>query len=230
MDKYAIILAAGKGQRMNNPTPKQFITLYKKPIWYYSVKTFLDTFSTINIIIPILPNSIGKVQQDIKKYFSTSSQKIQVVAGGEMRFFSVKNALSYIDKNKKSIIFIHDSARCLIDSELLKKLYIATQKYDSAIPLLSVTDSIRQFEQGILYKAVDREHIFSVQTPQVFSSDILLASFRAEYKPHFTDDASVVEYAGYQLHFIEGDRSNIKITHPIDIEIAKLYLKNKKLC
>lgn len=228
MEKYAIILAAGRGKRMNSVIPKQFLSLYKKPLWYYSVKTFLDTLNPIHIIIPTLSENMTEIQRGIKKYFSTSYPKIHIIEGGEMRFHSVKNALTHIPTNAKSIVFIHDSARCLIQSQLLKNLYTTAQKYQSAIPIIGVTDSIRQLDNN-KYKYIDRKKIFSVQTPQVFQSDILLESFKTDFENHFTDDASVVEYAGYQLHFVQGDISNIKITYPVDIEIAKWYLKNTQL-
>ena len=148
----------------------------------------------------------------------------RVVAGGKERFHSVKNALSAIqgtgDKGQgteKSLVSIHDAARPLVSVELIRKTFTAAAQFGSAIPVTEVPYSLRKQEND-KWIAADRADYRIVQTPQVFNLENLFSAYEQEFSSNFTDDASVYEATGNEVHLIEGESANIKVTTPEDLD------------
>lgn len=220
MKKYAIIVAGGSGTRMGTDIPKQFILLNSKPVIYYTIKSFLDAFGEIEIILVLPHGHIDKGEKILKEYFS--NVPVKIVTGGETRFHSVKNGL--IAVKDESVVFVHDGVRCLLTTELIQKCYkIATEK-GSAIPAVSSKDSIR-LRKGNKTEAFNRNNVLLVQTPQTFQSSILLKAFETDQQENFTDEATVVEASGVEVSIVPGDEDNIKITKPVDLLIAERILQ-----
>lgn len=219
MKKFAVLVAGGSGTRMNADLPKQFLSVNKKPVLYYTVKSFLDAFDDIQIILVLPQDYIELGKEIVSSYFSNTN--IQITAGGTSRFHSVKNGLSKVEND--SVVFVHDAVRCLVSSNLIIRCYNQALELGSAIPAINSKDSIRVVEDGV-NRSVNRSDIRLIQTPQVFKSDILLNAFELPYQDSFTDEASVVEYSGHNVELIEGEENNIKITYPIDIFIAEKLL------
>jgi 2-C-methyl-D-erythritol 4-phosphate cytidylyltransferase len=113
---------------------------------------------------------------------------------------------------EKSVVFVHDAVRCLVSTQLIQSCYQQALTTGSAVPVLSSRDSIRFLEEG-KHRVLNREQVLLVQTPQVFHSEWILSAFQVPYNSSFTDEATVVEMAGYPIKLIEGEESNIKITH-----------------
>lgn len=219
MKKIALIVAGGKGSRMNNDIPKQFLLLKNKPVLYYTLKAFIDAYENIEIILVLPEEHIGKGQEIIDGYFHHS--RIRITAGGRTRFHSVQNGLALI--NEESIIFVHDGVRCLITSDLIKKCYETAVENGNAVPAVECGDSVRLLT-ATGNKIVDRNKVRLIQTPQTFHSKILLPAYKIDYKDKFTDEASVVEAYGLTINLIEGEKNNIKITTPADLHLAGILL------
>jgi len=219
MKKYAIIVAGGIGKRMKNDTPKQFLLLKKKPVLYYPIKAFLKAYNDIHIILVLPEEHIAKGQEIIDGYFDDS--RIQLVNGGRTRFHSVKSGLSLV--TEESIIFVHDGVRCLLTPHLIHRCYEAAEKFGTAIPVISCSDSVRMITEND-NEALDRNTIKLVQTPQTFHSKILLEAFKIDYKEKFTDEAGVVEAYGLKVHLVDGEENNIKITTSRDLMVAEYLL------
>lgn len=222
-NKYAVIVAGGSGSRMKSTIPKQFLLINNKPLLYYTIKTFLDTYEDL-IAIVILPKDYLDKTAELLEGLDIS--RIILEEGGETRFHSVKNGLQHVSSG--SIVFVHDGVRCMVSSQLIKNCYDATLKYGNAIPAVNVTDSIRISDNGD-NQSIDREKVFIIQTPQTFDSNILLKAFQKEYSPLFTDEASVVEADGVKIHLVEGEYQNIKVTRPIDLVIAEHFLQSNTI-
>lgn len=220
-DKYAIIVAAGKGVRMGHPIPKQYLPLSGKPVVYYSIRSFLLAFSDIHIIL-VYANGDELYLNKVLTLFPENN--FHLVAGGETRFHSVKNGLDQI--KSRSVIFIHDGVRPLVSSSLIHSLYQETLEKGNAIPCLPIKESIRQIKNG-KNSAVNRNEFRAVQTPQTFLSEVILPAFEQDYQSDFTDEAGVVEKSGVPINLVAGDEKNIKITTPGDMWIAEQYLKNE---
>lgn len=216
MKKYAIIVAGGIGSRMKVNMPKQFLLLKNKPILFYTLETFLKSYADLQIILVLPQDHLTAGQDIINEYFN--SDRIKITVGGNTRFHSVQNGIQLIAE--ESIVFVHDGVRCLLSVDLIHRCYQSAVEYGSAIPVVNSKDSVRLvLEQG--NEALERNRVKLVQTPQTFQSKILLPAFAIDYNDQFTDEATVVEALGMQVHLIEGEEQNIKITQPIDLLLAE---------
>ena len=216
MKKFAIIVAGGSGTRMNSSLPKQFMLLKGKPVLYYTIHTFLQAFDDCNVILVLPESHLAYGKEIISTYFNSS--RIQVTAGGETRFHSVKNGLKLV--NVESVVFVHDAVRCLISTKLIRNCFEAAVQFGAAVPVISSKDSVR-LVTGETNEALQRNRVKLVQTPQTFHSKILLPAFETEYSDAFTDEATVVEACGHKIYLLEGEESNFKITLPVDLELAE---------
>jgi 2-C-methyl-D-erythritol 4-phosphate cytidylyltransferase len=219
MKKYAIIVAGGSGIRMGGSLPKQFLLLQDKPVLYYTLKTFLESYNDLQVIL-VLPVDFTDLGQEIIDAFF-DKDRIRITAGGDTRFHSVKNGLALVED--ESIIFVHDGVRCLVSKELIFRCHEQAVQTGTAIPVIPSKDSIRLLnETG--NEAFDRNKVMLVQTPQTFHSKILLPAFQIDYKEWFTDEATVVEAFGINVSLVQGDENNIKITRPVDLLVAESIL------
>jgi 2-C-methyl-D-erythritol 4-phosphate cytidylyltransferase len=219
MQKYAIVVAGGLGTRMGGGMPKQFILLNGKPVLYYTLNAFLSAYEDLDVILVLPVDHLAAGQKIIDAFFH--QKKIRIVAGGATRFHSVQNGLQWVDR--ESIVFVHDAVRCLVSTNLIRRCYEASVEYGTAIPVIDSHDSMRMVNsEGNL--ALERDRVKRVQTPQAFQSSILLPAYKIGYQDKFTDEASVVDASGHKLHLLEGEETNIKITHPIDLVIASHLL------
>ena len=223
MDKYAIIVAGGVGKRMGNNIPKQFLLLQDKPVLYYPIRTFLESYKDLQVILVLPADHIDMGREIIDAWFDYS--RIQIASGGESRFHSVKNGLALVQR--ESIVFVHDGARCLLTTDLIYRCYQKAVECGSAIPVVASKDSVR-FLTGEENEAVERNKVMLVQTPQTFHSKILQPAFEIDYKERFTDEATVVEAFGLKIQLVTGEENNIKITRPIDIILAEAVLNLKR--
>jgi 2-C-methyl-D-erythritol 4-phosphate cytidylyltransferase len=205
---------------MGGSLPKQFMLLRDKPVLYYSIKTFLDAYDDLEIIL-VLPAAFTDIGEEIiDAYFD--KEKIKIAIGGDTRFQSVKNGLKLVEE--ESIIFVHDAVRCLVSVSLIRRCYELAMQTGAAIPVIPSKDSVRILNDDGNGE-VDRNKIMLVQTPQTFHSKILLPAFDIDYKDKFTDEATVVEAYGLKVSLAEGDETNIKITRPIDLLIAEKVIE-----
>jgi 2-C-methyl-D-erythritol 4-phosphate cytidylyltransferase len=220
MKKFAVLVAGGSGSRMNSAVPKQFLLLKGKPVLYYTIHTFLQADADMQLILVLPQDHLTAGQELINNYFPSAS--IQIIAGGDTRFQSVKNGLTLVEPD--SIVFVHDAVRCLLSVQLIQHCGEAVKTKGAVVPAIPSKDSVRMVEAN-LNRSVDRNSIQLVQTPQVFLSNILLPAFNVSYQPSFTDEASVVELTGTPIYLIEGEEKNIKITHPTDLILAEYLLQ-----
>ena len=223
MKKYAVIVAGGAGIRMGGYLPKQFMLLKNKPLLYYTIKTFLNSFNDLQVILvrPVDYTDMG--QEIIDAWFDKS--RIQLAVGGDTRFQSVKNGLSLIEED--AIVFVHDGVRCLLSQGLIERCYNQALSTGTAIPAIPSKDSIRIVrDEG--NEAFDRNKVMLIQTPQTFHSRILIPAFEIDYKDKFTDEATVVEAYGMKVSLVEGEERNIKITRPVDLLLAEQLLEEEE--
>ena len=220
----AVILSAGSGLRFNSAAPKQFLLLNNKPIISHSVQKFQECKDIDKILIVSHPEHIKKTK-DICEAFSKVSA---VIEGGKRRQDSVLNGLKWIKEHEVlcKVVFIHDSARPLFSKELIGSLYNAVLKHGAVIPAIATDDTIKEKEASTVVKTLDREKLVRVQTPQVFDFDEIYKAYLGFPKDKIaTDDAFIVEFFGIKVNIVEGEKNNIKVTHPVDLKIAELLIK-----
>ena len=226
MRTIAVIVAGGSGTRFGVQMPKQFLELGGKPVLMRTIEAFEQTLrSGDREIIVTLPVDQMDLWQDLCKRYAFVVPH-RVVAGGETRWHSVKNALDSIDDIAGvDVIAVHDGVRPLAGIDLINRVLDAARRDGAAIPVGMLNDSVRQVD-GDDSHALDRSSLRAVQTPQAFAARLLLEAYGHPYEPTFTDDASVVERAGHRVTLVEGDPRNLKITRPMDLALAE-YLLNQ---
>ncbi len=220
MKNYAIIVAGGTGSRMKGDIPKQFVLLNGKPVIVYSIEAFNNYDPDLQILLVIHPDYIEYWNKLSVQY--KFSVPYKVVNGGETRFASVKNGLDSIETD--GFVAIHDAARPLIDAGFIKQLFEQASVYGSAVPGIALNDTIRILENNTS-RQLDRMLLRAMQTPQVFKVTELKYAYLQAFQALFTDDASVMQSAGFQLHLTDGRLENIKITIQKDFAFAELMMK-----
>lgn len=224
MKKIVIIVAGGTGTRMQGMIPKQFIEINGKPVIIFSLEAFYQYDNSIQFIIALHGEYFSMWRKIIKKYPVFSGHTI--VPGGKTRFHSVLNALKMIEED--SLVAIHDAVRPLVSRATISRCFQTAEINGCAIPCLEISESVREIT-SIGTRPVNRDKFRTIQTPQVFRSDILKTAYRRTYRINFTDDATVVEKAGYRITLVEGNRENIKITTKEDLILAESLLNNYPL-
>ena len=222
--KSAIIVAGGKGMRMQSDIPKQFIELQGKPILMYTLEAFYRYDTSIQLIL-VLPSIQITLWKELCKKHAFNLPH-QIVSGGQTRYHSVQNGLELIQAS--GLVAVHDGVRPFVSTETIERCFDEAEKHGAAIPVIDLVDSIRQLtETGS--QSVDRAIYKFVQTPQVFDSEMLINAYKQEFSTRFTDDASVVEASGKEIKLVEGNRENIKITTGFDLILAEVLLKSNPM-
>ena len=215
-----IIAAAGQGKRLGAPVPKQYLKIGGEYVIAKSIKAFED-IDEIDYIFVVTNDEYRKVCAEIveEKGFT----KVEgIVSGGSRRQDSVFNALQEINARKPgvSLVLIHDGARPFIGRDVILNVLEETDNMGAAVACVAMKNSVRRMEQGSSASmSVDRADYYSVQTPQGFKKSMLIEAYDKAFDEGFegTDDASIVEWAGYDISIVDGDYGNIKITTKEDL-------------
>lgn len=231
MEKIAIILAGGIGQRAGGKIPKQFKTISGFPALWWAINSFIKEDSSTKIIISIHADYVDTLKQLWKRLPHEFQYEYETVIGGETRWHSVWNALRIITPGENTYIAIHDGARALVTSDIVRRGWDCAIEKKTAVPVTPVTDSLRHVTPEGNTEAVKRKDFFVVQTPQVFNSNIIIKAYQRvadeNIITNFTDDASVVEHFGIIPAIYDGDQENFKITFPTDFEMAEIILNRR---
>ncbi len=220
MKYYAIIVGGGSGKRMQNSVAKQFLLLKDKPVLMHTIQAFYNSPFKPEITVVLHPDVLQQWEELCLKHRFNIPHAI--IGGGEQRFHSVRNGLMAIKGD--GIVAIHDAVRPLVSSKLIIKAYEEAENKGNAIASIKPSDSVRKVKDDAS-KIINRDQLVLIQTPQTFEISQLRIAYQQHYKSKFTDDASVVERAGFKINLIEGERNNLKITYPEDLELANLLLK-----
>lgn len=223
----AIVLAAGKGSRMQTDIPKQYLELNGKPILYYSLKAFQESFAD-EIILVTGKNEIEYCKDQIVERYGLH-KVTHIVEGGAERYLSVCRGLSVA--KEADYVYIHDGARPFLTEDILQRARRCVQEFGACAAGMPVKDTIKiADEEGFAVHTPDRKLVWMVQTPQVFEYAMVKAAYdrMIEYEGDIsvTDDAMVVEtMLNRNVKLYYGSYENIKITTPEDLQIAEKFLE-----
>lgn len=226
MKKYAVILAGGSGMRAGGDVPKQFQMLEGVPMLWWSVRAFYNEDKNTQIRLVMNPGFFD-LWDIIYRELPEEDKKIPftLVCGGRSRLESVKNGIMEIPAEKDALVAVHDAARPLVSREVISEGWRVASEKNAAVPAVPVTDSLRRLGADGFSEAVARKDYVAVQTPQVFRCDILKSAYEKPLNDNMTDDASVVEASGVNVTLFEGSTHNMKVTNPLDMEIAALIMR-----
>lgn len=219
----AIILAAGKSERMGGGVDKAFLSLVNKPVVAWSLIAF-ERSNEIDKIVLVVRKDQLLASKAVVKMFGIS--KLQaIVPGGAKRQESVAAGIAACDVDTRNVV-IHDAARALITSDLISETVKALKRYPAVTLARPIYDTVKRSEKSmIVSETVPREKLWAVQTPQAFQLRALKEAFKALGKREVTDDCMAVELAGGQVKMIENLKPNFKITTVEDLQVAGALLK-----
>lgn len=218
----AVIVAAGTASRMGG-IDKVMAQLGGEPMIVRTVRAFQQCDAIKEIVIVTRQDLIVPIMDLCHEF-----EKVQaVVVGGESRQASVEAGLSVLS-DKVKLAAIQDGARPLITWQVIDRTVRAANSYGAAAPAIPVKDTIKVVKGGVVAETPDRKTLQAVQTPQVFDIDLLRGALKkaAEEEAEITDDCSAVERLGMSVKIVEGDERNIKVTTPLDLKIAEMFLED----
>ena len=221
---HLLIPAAGTGSRMRAGKNKLLLELKGKSLLYWTLKAVFLSEKITWVGIIGQPEDRDQIMISIKEF----SNKIVWVNGGNTRQESVRNGVNNLPSNAVKVL-IHDGARCLIKSKLIDKCFTELEENDAVILAVKVTDTIKVVnENRIIKETPNRNFLWAAQTPQGFLVSQLKKAHQIakDNSWNVTDDASLFERLKWPVKIIEGNSTNIKITNPIDLKIASLFLGN----
>ena len=221
MKKYVIIVAGGKGKRMETEQPKQFLEVGALPLLMHTFHAFSFLSDDIKFILVLPADAIEFWKQLCKTHDFAIPH--QIAESGPKRFHSVKSGLKLIPDN--ALVAIHDAVRPFVSKQVITDCFTMAARKGNAVPVIPVSESLRELS-GSLNKTIDRNNLRLVQTPQVFHSSEIKRAYQQPFNEAFTDDATVLERMGVQIHLVKGNTENIKITSPSDLLFAQAIIQS----
>ena len=211
-ETIALIVAAGRGQRLGDPIPKQYLDLAGRPVLRRTVEAFLAHPQIDAVRVVIRPDDSERYRAAV-----AGLDLLPPVPGGAERQDSVRAGLESLESLAPKSVLIHDAARPLVDRATITRTLEALERHDGAIAGLPVTDTVKRSRDGLAGETIDRSGLWRAQTPQSFRYGAILAAHRAACGQALTDDAAVAEHAGLAVALVLGHEDNIKITSPDDL-------------
>lgn len=224
MSNYAIILGGGSGRRMRSDLNKVFLPLRGIPAIVRAIAPF--TGFCAGAVVVAAADEVEDMQAILAKYGMGRFVKA-VVPGGSERQYSVYNGLKALPEDAEYVL-IHDGARALVTEAVIGRALESVEQHGSGVAAIPVVDTIkRAAPDGLVQETPDRASLYAIQTPQSFRMDVLMAAHEKAREDGFlgTDDASLLEHAGIPVYLSEGDRENLKLTTPTDLELAEVILQ-----
>jgi 2-C-methyl-D-erythritol 4-phosphate cytidylyltransferase len=229
----ALLLAAGLGERLGLGRPKALAELAGRPLWRWSVDALRGVPAIERIVVAAPAGQLDAMRAGLPSAASGSSAPVIVVPGGAVRSESVRLALAAAGLGgDDSLVLVHDAARPLLTAEIVQETLAAAGRdgVDAAIAACPVTDTIKQADAGgRVLRTLDRAGLWAVQTPQVFRRGALRRALEvsAEVLAQATDDAWLIERMGGCVAVVPAPRENLKVTTPLDLELAELLLARR---
>ena len=225
----AIIVAAGSSRRMG--FDKLFAPLAGKPVLWHSIKAFNETKEVDEILVVTRDDRMDEVEELVSK--GGLKKVTKVISGGAERHISVWNGLQAVDSKGSEYIAIHDGARPLVTPQLIKACLDLAMAHGAASCASQIPDTVKRASiEQMVTESVERTGLWAMQTPQVFSSGLILQSYAALMAKHemVTDEVSAVQKMGKKIALLKNDDWNLKVTFPHDLELAEhvLELRAKK--
>jgi 2-C-methyl-D-erythritol 4-phosphate cytidylyltransferase/2-C-methyl-D-erythritol 2,4-cyclodiphosphate synthase len=200
--------------------------LHGAPVWRHAVWRLLSHPEVASGALAVAPGNAALFEAYLQRYPAPKPLRI-LPCGGATRQATVRNALAHLPDGVR-FVAVHDAARPLVSPALLERLVATAVQHGTAVPALPVQDTLKRSEDGRTVQAtVPREGLYRVQTPQIFRADWLINAHRRAAEESFeqaTDDAQLLERAGYPVYLVEGDPRNLKLTTPDDLSLLRLYM------
>lgn len=222
LKEYALIVAGGKGTRIQSHVPKQYLEVNGLPILMHTINAFFRYAENITVILVLPQDDFTRWAELCNKF--QFNKPVILQPGGDTRFQSVKNGLEKISGG--GLVAIHDGVRPLVSEDIIGASFRLAAVHKSAVAAVRLKESIRMTDQDNT-KAVDRSRFRLIQTPQTFDVNLIKQAYTSKEDQSLTDDASVAERAGHMISLFKGSYENIKITTQEDLVIAAALLNKR---
>ena len=227
--KAAVVIAAGgTGTRMNAGVPKQFLRIAGKPILLHTIEGIASLEEVVQIILALPPEHIAEADAILKSH--PMALDVRCVPGGPNRQESVRNGVAHAFPDT-DVLMVHDAVRPLCPRDMMLRVLHAAWETGAAVPGLPATETIQRVSRkGRVLATPPREELYAIQTPQAFHTGILKAALEKAHAAGFlgTDESSVVRWAGHPVQVVPGSPDNLKITRPLDLNIAEQLLLQRR--
>lgn len=227
----ALIAAAGQGRRMGAELNKQYLPLLDRPVLAHTLRVFEEHPLIDALVVVVAQDEVKLCQKEVVQAFGFN-KVLKIVVGGAERQDSVYQGLISLPEECEMVV-VHDGARPLITPQIISDVIKDAQSSKASLVAVPVKDTIKKVDpEGYVAETLKREELFSAQTPQVFSKDLLLWAYRKALAQGViaTDDASLVERLGVRVGVVLGSYENIKLTTPEDLELALGFLRRRNSC
>ena len=226
MESLAVLLAAGRGERMHAARPKAFLPLGGQPLLLRAALAF-EAASSIRAIIAVVPDAM---MDEAARILCPVRKLIGVVAGGPRRQDSVLEGLRHAPERFDGVVLVHDAARPLVEPALIDAVTRCASESGAALPILGLVDTVKRVRQGCVAETLDRSELGAAQTPQGFRFGLLVGAYEAAFRDRvtLTDEAMAVERLGERVVVVPGSSRNRKITEPEDLAWAESLLKEEE--
>ncbi|HEX9640102.1 MAG TPA: 2-C-methyl-D-erythritol 4-phosphate cytidylyltransferase [Candidatus Krumholzibacteria bacterium] len=223
MNTLAILVAAGRGERMGAGRPKAFLTLAGETLLLRSARAF-ERASTVDAVIAVVP---AGNEDAAREELASISKLFRVTAGGARRQDSVRAGLGCAPKGFDGVVLVHDAARPLVDTTLIEGVCAAAWDCGAALPVLEMVDTIKRVTDGCVVETLDRSALAAAQTPQGFRFSVLENACAAAERAGLalTDESMAVERLGQRVVALAGSATNRKLTTPEDLAWAEAFLR-----
>lgn len=218
MGTSVVLVAAGKGERLGLGVPKSEALIGSKSLFEHALGA-IRTFHPAQLVVVAPSNLIASYRLIAEAYEFLS---LEVVAGGDTRQASVANGLNLVSESE---VLVHDAARAFMPAAVFLAVEKALEKYQCVIPVLPITDTLKQVSDSLVVGTIDRASTFRSQTPQGFNTELLRAAL-SKTSDTFTDEAALFESLGHTVGSVPGSELGLKVTTPADLEWAKLRFGN----
>ena len=229
IEVFAVIVAGGKGVRMESSLRKQYLDLAGMPLLSRTLQVFTRC-SAISKTVLVIPEKDREFCTDIILKPHDLNARVDLVTGGKDRQSSVFNGLMAVralaSSFKKNLVLIHDGVRPFADHFIIERCIDGAMDHGACIPAISVVDTLKKVDSSrFVINTINRENLYQVQTPQAFELELIFKAheYAAENLFSGTDDASLVENIGKNIFITKGSKKNIKITTPGDLELAEIF-------
>jgi 2-C-methyl-D-erythritol 4-phosphate cytidylyltransferase/2-C-methyl-D-erythritol 2,4-cyclodiphosphate synthase len=223
--KVAVVIAAGgTGTRMSSSIPKQFLEVAGKPILLHTIESLASLEAVIQIIIALPQEHIAQAEDILRR--REAAVEVRCIPGGPNRQDSVRNGVLQT-RQDADVILVHDAVRPVCNLAMMLRVLDAAWKKGAAVPGLPATETIQRVSRtGRVLVTPPRKELYAIQTPQAFHAGILKSALDRAQEAGFlgTDESSVVRWAGHPVVVVPGSPDNIKITRPLDLDIAELLM------
>lgn len=224
-----IILAGGSGTRTALGKNKMYVPILGKPLLHHTLLPFMTDPLCCHVILVIRPQDEEDAVNAVKGCIMEGAPPVTLVTGGNERQESTQKGLAHLKYPKQGLVLVHDGARPLISHMLIHQLVEEATLDGAATLAVPAVDTIKRVRERLVIQTLKRSEIWLTQTPQAFRKDILVEAMKKASADRFigNEEGEVVERYGIPLAIVLGDRENIKVTYPIDFDLAETILKNR---